>query len=125
VHQPVVDTTERDDELIAGLAPEDPRLGESQVVRIRGFAADQAGLLRHMPQVFFAAEPTGRRNRKRAVVDALRSGWFRGGDLPRFNSGGARNRVLFGARFNEPGPLKTHVSAWTTARNVVPLAGIR
>ena len=74
MHESMMNATERDHELVAGLAPERPRLREAQVVRIRGLAAtDEARLLGHVSQVFTVAVATRDRDCEYALVDA--SSW--------------------------------------------------
>jgi hypothetical protein len=65
----VVDPAERYGEFVADLAGERPRLGEPQVVRIRGLAAaDQARLLGNEAQVLAVAIAPRRRHGKDALV---------------------------------------------------------
>jgi hypothetical protein len=63
---------EWDRELIADLAAERARLGESKVVGIRGLAAaHETSLLGDIAKVFSVAIATRRSNREDALVDAL------------------------------------------------------
>ena len=82
MHQPMMDATEWDRELIADLAAERARLSESQVVGIRGLAAaDEARLLGDITKVLPVAIATRGSDREDALVDALRLarvGAFRG-----------------------------------------------
>ena len=65
--------TERDHEFIADLATERARLGKSEVVRIGRLAgAQQARLLRDIPQVRPVAVAARRRDREGALIDTLR-----------------------------------------------------
>jgi hypothetical protein len=56
VNGTVMDSAERDGELVTDLEPQSARLHEPEMVRIRWFAAaDQAGVLGHKPQMRLAA----------------------------------------------------------------------
>src|SRR5262249_21802070 len=72
VHQPVMNSTERDRELVAGLATEGPWLHVPKVMRIRRLAAaHEAGLLGDIAKVFSIAIATRRSNGEDAFVDAV------------------------------------------------------
>jgi hypothetical protein len=69
MHRPVMPATERDRELIADLAAECARLGEAQVVGIRGLAAaHETCLLGDIAQVLPVAIATRSRDRQLAAV---------------------------------------------------------
>jgi hypothetical protein len=69
MHRPVMPATERDRELIADLAAERARLGEAQVVGIRGLAAaHETCLLGDIAQVLPVAIATWSRDRQLAAV---------------------------------------------------------
>jgi hypothetical protein len=70
-HCAVMGAAERNRELVAGLAAECRRLHLAQVMRVGWLAApDEAGLLRHEPQVVAVAVAARRGDRQRALVDA-------------------------------------------------------
>ena len=72
--QPMMDTAERDRELVAGLAAKRPRLQVAQVMRVRGLAAaDQAGLLGDVTKMLAVAIAPWRRNGEHALVYAGRA----------------------------------------------------
>src|SRR6478752_6004141 len=73
MHRAMMPATEWDRELIAALAAERSGLGETEVVRIRGLAAaHETRLLGDVTQMLPIAIPTRGRDRKDALVDALR-----------------------------------------------------
>jgi hypothetical protein len=73
MHRPVMPSTQGDCELIADLATERTRLGESEVVGVRGLAtAHETSLLGDIAQVLPVAITPRRSDREDALVDALR-----------------------------------------------------
>src|SRR6516225_165745 len=75
MHGTMMPATERDRELIADLAAERARLGESQVVGIRGLAAaDEARLLGDITKVLPVAIATRGSDGEDALVDAVDRG---------------------------------------------------
>jgi hypothetical protein len=71
----MVSPAKGDNKFIADFASERSRLGESQVVRIRGLSsAYQAGAMAYPFDVHFISEPANFRERKDAFVD-LAGGW--------------------------------------------------
>jgi hypothetical protein len=71
VHQPMVDSAERDSELVARLAAERAGLGEAEMMGIRRLAAaNQAGPLGDITQVRLIAKASRLGDRQDALVDA-------------------------------------------------------
>src|SRR5260221_4040951 len=72
MHRPVMPSTQGDCELIADVATERTRLGESEVVGVRGLAtAHETSLLGDIAQVLPVAITPRRSDREDALVDAL------------------------------------------------------
>src|SRR5580698_3115056 len=73
VHFAMMAAAERDGELVADLAAERPALREAQVVSIARLpSADQARLLRHIPDVLPVPHPARLPERQRALIDTFR-----------------------------------------------------
>src|SRR5262245_47527511 len=100
MHRTMMPATKRDRELIADLAAERARLGETEMMGVRGLAAaHQTRLLGDVAKVLAVAIATRRSDREDALVDALRLtrvGNFGGGNHLRPGSLGHRCLMVRG-----------------------------